>query len=198
MLPAWATVVLSLVSALAGVAGGIVITWMRIGFDRTQATEAHEHERQRQETQLAHEREAEWRERLVFAAVDFSIGVEHAILGVREVISAVRDKRELEPFVVEAKRVLHEAVARVARIKLLFGDGSDSTRLAKDLLPELDLARGAASNPDPTFAWEKLAEVYRLHEQFNTAAFEMISNQRWRVGRNLTMRYRVEGPHQGD
>jgi hypothetical protein len=38
--------------------------------------------------------------------------------GVRDVITAVNDSRETEPFVDEAKRRLHETVARVARIKL--------------------------------------------------------------------------------
>lgn len=171
MLHDWAIVLLSLVS---GAVGGSISTLLRIRFDRKEAAEQRQHDRERQEARLAHERESEWRERRVFAAADFSTGVEQAILGVREIISAVGDKRDIEPVVAEAKRLTHECVARVARIKLLFGEDAAPTQPAKDVLSELELARGAAVKTDPTFAWSKLEKVYKLHAEFNAAALEAL------------------------
>jgi hypothetical protein len=46
---------------------------------------------------------------------------------------------------------------------------------ATDLLGELDIARGAATNKDPTFAWDKLEKVYKLRDEFNVAAIEAIA-----------------------
>lgn len=165
MLPAWATVLLSLISAAAGVVGGIVITRIRISFDREQAREQRTHDRDQQRERLENERQAEWRDRLVLAAADYSTAVEYAILGVRDVISAVADKQEVGPVIDEAKQRSHECVSRLARIKLLFGENANATKPAKELLPELELARGAAAKTDPTFAWEKLGKVYRYHAE---------------------------------
>jgi hypothetical protein len=167
---------------------------LRVRFDRRQATATRTHDREMQEARPAHEREAEWRQRLVFAAEDFSIGVEQAILSVRDVISAVSGRDDVESAVKEAKRRLHEVVARFARIKLLFGERATATAPAVDLLVELDLARNAAAKADATFAWEKLEKVYMLHTDFNSAAFEMISSPRWAVGRSLEMPYSSEHP----
>lgn len=46
MLPAWATIVLSLISGLAGAAGGVAATWLRMRFDRRQAFATRTHERE--------------------------------------------------------------------------------------------------------------------------------------------------------
>jgi hypothetical protein len=164
MLPAWATVVISIVSALAGVAGGVVAVRIRIGFDRSENAISREHERSER-----------WVDRFVRAADDFSTGIEQAILGVRDVIHAVNDGGDVDSARVEAKRRLDEAIARIARIKLLFGEDSDAARVARDILPELDVARGLAERPNGG-AWEKLATVYALHREFNAVAFQAISS----------------------
>jgi len=117
--------------------------------------------------------------------------VEQAILGIRYVITAVSDKEDVDAAAVEAKRRVHEAVARVARIKLLFGEDSKAAGVAKDLLPALDVARSLAERPDGG-AWEKLEKVYGLHRDFNEAAFEMISSPEWKVGKSLSLPYRIE------
>lgn len=182
MLPAWATVVVSLGGAFAVAAASVGVTWLRIRFDREQQRE-----------RLAHEREAAWRDRMVAAAADYSTGVEQAILGVRNVITAVYEKQDVEPVVQEAKRLLHEAVARLARVKLLFGQDAEATKAAGDLLPELDLARGAATKLDPTFAWQKLEKVYALHKEFNTAALTTIRQPHWIARADLRAEYRIEG-----
>src|SRR5204863_245437 len=134
------------------IAGGVVVTLIRIRFDRNENVSLREHERQRQERQLEHERSEQWVERLVRAADDFSTGVEQAILGVRDVISAVTDQTgDVDQASLEAKRRVHEAIARVGRIKLLFKADSRPAQIAADLLPELDVARQAAEKPDSTF-----------------------------------------------
>jgi hypothetical protein len=87
----------------------------------------------------------------------------------------------------DAKRRVHEAVARVA----LFGEDSDAANIAKDLLPEVDVARGLAERPDGERG-TKLEKIYALHRDFNEAAFEMISSPKWAVGKSLSLPYRVE------
>jgi beta-phosphoglucomutase-like phosphatase (HAD superfamily) len=171
----WATVLLALITASAGVVGGVAVTEKRIRFDRDENAKNREHEKEQQRQQLEHERSEQWVDRLIRAADDFSTGVEPAILGVRDVISVVSGKGDVAAAAVEAKRRNHEAVARVARIKLLFGENSDAANVARDLLPELEVARSAAERPDPTFAWEKLEKVYALY--VNVTAREMISSR---------------------
>jgi hypothetical protein len=191
VLPAWATIVIAAVSALAGIAGGVAVTLTRIHFDRDENATLREHERERQERQLQHERNEQWVERLVRAAEDFSTGVEQAVLGIRNVIATVSDNGNVDQADAEAKRRVEEAVARVARIKLLFKADSRPAQIAADLLPELDVARAAATRTD-TLVWDKLSSVYNLHADFMEAAFDIISSPRWSVGKDLTTRYRVE------
>jgi hypothetical protein len=174
VLPAWATVVLSLISAAAGIAGGVVVTKPRIGFDRTENALSRAHETAQQERHLEHDRSEQWVDRLVRAADDFSTGIEQAILGVRDVIAAVAEKGDVEAAKAEAKRRVHEAVARVARIELLFGEDTEPARIAKDLLPEIDVARAAADRTDPGLAWETLEKIYGLHAQLNRETLEVI------------------------
>lgn len=204
MLPAWATVAIAAISALAGIVGGVAVTLLRNRFERGQNDAMRRHEREQQEGRLAHERSEQWTERLVRASDDFSTGVEQAILGVRAVIDAVGTKgdvqlaaQEAQRQIDEAKRRIDEAVARLARIKLLFGADADAVLIAKDLVTELSIARGAAQKTDPTFAWEKLEKISGLHDRFNAAAFEMISSPRWRVGSELELRYRIAGTADG-
>lgn len=177
-LSGWQTVAITLGGGSVGAAAALLATGITGRQGRKQLERRLEHEREQQVRQLAHERAERWRDLLVRAADDFSTGVEQAILGVRDVISTVSDKGDVDAATAEAKRRVHEAVARFARIRLLFGDDSDAVAPIENLLVELDLARGAAAKTDPTFAWQKLDKVYRLHEQFRVAAREMISSPR--------------------
>jgi hypothetical protein len=186
-LTGWETVVISLggggVTGAAAVAVAVVTGKQgrkqlerRIEHESDQQTERLRYDREEHESKLRHERSEAWTDRLVRAADDFAIGIEQAILGVRDVIAFVGEDREPEPVVEEAKRRLHEAVARMARVRLLFRDDAEVVQPAKDLLHELDLARGAATNRDPTFAWEKLERVYALRDEFNAAAIKAIAD----------------------
>jgi hypothetical protein len=76
VLPAWATVTLAIVT---GIAAGYIVTVVRIRFDRAEAKAMREHERLQQEAQLAHERDEQWRGRLVDAAAEFSTGAQQAL-----------------------------------------------------------------------------------------------------------------------
>lgn len=147
----------------------------RIEHESDQQTERLRYDREEHESQLGHERSEAWTDRLVRAADDFATGVEQGILGVRDVITVVGQNRDREPVVEEAKRRLHEAVARTARVRLLFRDDAAVLQPATDMLAELDLARGAATNRDPTFAWQKLEKVYALRDEFNAAAIKAIA-----------------------
>lgn len=137
-----------------------------------------QHERGQQDERLAHERAERWRDRLVFAAVDFSIGIEQSALGARNVMDAVKEKGDVASAAIEAKRLNHEVIARHARIKLLFGGDSPTAELAKELVSELELARQAAEDPDTRNAWFKLSEVYDLHQKFIETAREAIRDPR--------------------
>ena len=50
--------------------------------------------------------------------------------------------------------------------------GRDSAR--RGLLVELELARDAAADPDPSFALAKLDEVYRLRDEFQAEAIAVM------------------------
>ena len=108
VLPAWATITLSIVSALAGIVGGVAVTQVRIWFDREQAAATRDHERRQQEVRLAHEREEQWRDRLVDAAAEFSTGAQQALLRVHEAIQAAGQVGEQQRAVGEARRVIEE------------------------------------------------------------------------------------------
>jgi hypothetical protein len=173
-LSGWQTVVISLGGGAVTGAAALLVAWVTGRHGRKQLDRRLQHERVEQERQREHERSEQWTDRRVRAADDFATGVEQAILGVRDVMAAVRDKRDVEPVAAEAKRRLHEAVARIARVKLLFGGDEKVTRPAENLLGELDLARGAAMSADPTFAWEKLEKVYGWRDEFQSAAIDAL------------------------
>jgi gas vesicle protein len=174
-LSGWQTVAITIGASGVTALAALLVAQLTGKQGREQLERQLEHEREQQVRRLAHERSEQWTDRLVRAADDFSTGVEQATLGIRDVISAVADKGDVDAASAEAKRRLHEAVARVARIRLLFGDDSPAVTPAGNLLVELDIARGAATKTDGTFAWEKLDKVYRLHEEFRAAAREMIA-----------------------
>jgi hypothetical protein len=187
MLPAWATVTLAIVSGLAGIVGGIAVTHVRIRFDREQATATRDHERRQQEARLAHERDEQWRDRLVDAAVEFSTGVQQALLRAHEAIQAAGDVGEHQRALAESRRVIGEAIARVGRVKLLFGEGTAPSEIAGDVIRALEatVARAREANaeaPSRQPAWTHLDEAYARHRDFNTAALEMISRPEIRGG----------------
>jgi hypothetical protein len=200
VLSGWQTVVVALGGAAVGGALTLVATWLRGRQERAHLDRRLEHEREQQTRQLSHERSEQWSERLLRAADDFSTGVEQSILGVRDVIAVKQqtimgrsDAGELAAATAEAKRRHHEAEARLARIRLLFGEEADAVSIARTLLSELLYARRVADRPDDTDVWQALDKVNALHRDFNGAAFDMISSPRWRVGSSLEVRYRVEG-----
>lgn len=157
-----------------------MVTLVRINFDRTESDERRHHEREQQDARLRHERAEQWRDRLVRAADDFSTGVEQALLAVNEAISAVVNRGDREGTVAEARRVIGEAVARVGRVKLLFGEDSRPAAIGRDLLPTLRLAlshvevSGADVHGHIDDAWQTLEKCYAGHQDFNRAALEMI------------------------
>jgi len=194
MLPAWATVSIAAISALAGIIGGVLVTVIRNRSEQRENEATRRHEREQQEARLAHERTEQWSERLVRAADDFSTGVEQTILGLRDVFTAIGDEGDVDAARAEAKRRLHETVARLARIKLLFGEDAEAVTIARDILGELDYVHRATQEADdPTLAWQHLEKVYGLHASFHAAAFEMISSPRWRVGRDVKLTSRGAG-----
>jgi hypothetical protein len=183
MLPAWATVAISLGGAIVVALSNALVTQLRIRFERDQ-----------QHGRLKHERETEWRERLVFAAADFATGVEQAILGLRNVMAAsATNKPEVEPLADEAKRLVQEAMARMARIKLLFGEDAQATKLASALVEELAFALQSVRHGDLGSAKSKLEKAREQYRAFNAAALEMLLNPRWAVGANLQVQYDIAG-----
>lgn len=197
-LSGWQTVAITLGGGGIGAGAALLAAGITGRQGRKQLDRRLDHERDQQVRQLEHERAERWRDLLIRAADDFSTSVEQAILGVRDVISAVADKGDVEAASAEAKRRLHEAVARVARVRLLFGEDSPAVAPAADLLVEIDIARGAAAKTDATFAWQKLERIYGLHDRFRSAAREMIASPRWSVGKSLDARYRVAGGAESD
>ena len=126
------------------------------------------------ERRLEHDRHQQWTDRRFRAGADFATGVDQAIPAVRLVIAVVREKQDVDPVAAEAHRLVHEGVARLARIRLLFGQDTAVTRPAEKLLDELELARDAAADPDPSFALAKLDEVYRLRDEFQAEAIAVM------------------------
>lgn len=173
-LSGWQTVAISLGGAAITGAAVFLVAFVSGRQARKQLERRLEHERRQQAERLAHERDERWTERLVCAADDFATGLDQAILGIRDMITADRKKRDIDALSREAERRVQEAVARLARIRLLFGQDTVVTRPAEDVLVELELARGAAANPDPTFAWEKLDKVYRLRDRFQAEAIAVM------------------------
>jgi hypothetical protein len=172
MLPDWATVLVSVGSALlGGAAGGIIVRFM----------------------QSRHERAEAWRDRLVPAADDFATGVLQAILAVRDTIGVVHDKvsdqdlevdpdkrvvsildlPEVQESHAELARRIDEVHARLARVQLLFGVQSPAGKAAGECILALRRAgRHLSDWPQPE--WEEatrvLDEVRVLHEAFAEAA----------------------------
>jgi hypothetical protein len=178
VLPAWATITLAAISALAGIVGGLSVTWIRIRFDRTENAEERTHQQELQEQRLEHERAEQWRDRLVRAADDFSTGTQQALLRVHEAIQAVVNRGDRKGTVAEAERVIGEAIARVGRVKLLFGEDSEPAKIADRLLPQLELTLGYVKGRRPggrvREAWDAIEKAYARQREFTRAAREAI------------------------
>jgi hypothetical protein len=189
--PAWLTVVIAVISALTGIVGGVAVTLIRIRFDGDENQKTRDNDRERQERQLEHERSEQWVERLVRAADDFSTGISQALLGVHDAIAAVQNNGDRGKTQVEADRVIGEAIARVGRIKLLFGEESEPSQIASALLPQLSVALGfvkgggAEVHARVPEAWKAIEKAYAQQRDFNKAALEMIHKPIWRVGANV-------------
>jgi len=98
------TIAVALLSSVVGGAGGALLaTMLRIG----------------------HERQERLRERMLTAADDFAIGVQQAGMALREARSHEGDVHPagtVLPTTAEARRCVGEVEARLARIRLLFGE----------------------------------------------------------------------------
>lgn len=180
MLPAWATVAIALGAAGITAVAALGATWLRIRFEGSQEAARRVHDRDQQEARLENEREEAWRDRMVRAADDFSTGVEQALLAVNDAISAVTNRGDRQATVQEAHRTIREAVVRVGRIRLLFGEESKAVGIARDLLPELRLALSQVEGGEAEVrgrvphAWKTLEKAYDHHRDFNRAAREAI------------------------
>jgi hypothetical protein len=174
VLPAWATVAIAAISGAAGIAGGVIATWMRISFDRSENVRTREHEREQQTRQLEHDSAEEWRDRRIRAADDFSTGIEQATLSIRSLIGTDPVYGNIASASERATHLVEETVARLARIKLLFGEESEAARVGKDVVAELDLVRKLAVDPRREGTWEALAKVYALHASFNDEVLAVV------------------------
>jgi hypothetical protein len=195
MLPTWATVALALGGS--AITGGVamVAVWIRGRIDRALERERRAHDEEQQIRRLAHEREEQWRERLVRAADDFSTAVSQALLGVHDAIAD--DEGNRTAAVDEADRRVGEAIARVGRVRLLFGEDTEVAAAANALLPQLSTALShvrpsIAPVPDASGAWKAIEKAYDQHKTFNRAALDMIGSPRWPVGKSVEMPYRVD------
>ena len=173
-LSGWQTVLIALGGGFITGAAALLVAFVSGKQAGKQLERRLEHERQQQAERLDYERDERWTERHIRAADDFATGVDQAIIGVRAVIAVVRKGQDADPVAAEAHRVVHEAVARLARIRLLFGQSTVVTRPAEDLLVELELARAAAVDPDRSSAWSQLQKVYRLRDEFQAEAIAVM------------------------
>src|SRR2546423_15171438 len=128
MLPAWATVLIALGgAAIAGVLAGWLSTSLRI----------------------RHEREEQLRERMIAAADDFATTALQAQLQLWEAALETEQGGTVMERLPEARRLIGEAHARLARGRLLFGTNTDAGAPAMDVITELWTGRGLLAGPDP-------------------------------------------------
>jgi hypothetical protein len=137
MLPAWATVVIALISAAGGVAGGIVTTWLRVGADLTEGRR-----------QRAHERDERLRERQMVAADEFATGLMQAINATRELAMLLKDDAEaierlgartgrVSNAGAESGRMIEVAHLRFPRVRLLYPSNSVAALDAEGAIEDL-------------------------------------------------------------
>jgi hypothetical protein len=188
-LSGWQTVLITLgASALTG-AAALIVSWVNGRQETARLDRQLDHERDQQSERIQHERDEQWRDRLTDAAADFSTGVQQALLRVHEAIQvvgappieshSVREARA-EAAIGEAERTIGEAIARVARVTLVFGEVSSAAGLAEDVVRQLEATLNEVK-PSPgrntAAAWHGLSEAYELHKRFNQAARNAIRQQ---------------------
>jgi hypothetical protein len=178
MLPAWATITISLGAALITALAAIGGAWLHGSLENRE----------------------QWRDRLVKAADDFATSVLQALLALRDAqgvvhdaqttqdlkvdpsnVESILDLREVAESIKELDRRVDEAHARLARVQLLFGLKSKAGKAAADCV--LTLRGGAGALREwPYPEWERagnlLATTHDLHEAFLTAALEAVSEAR--------------------
>jgi hypothetical protein len=77
--------------------------------------------------------------------------------------------------------VVGEAIARVGRVKLLFGEDSEPANRAEDLVRQLEHTLTYARDGKEMIeawdrlAWNQLEKAYAKHRDFNRAALQMIT-----------------------
>ena len=157
---------------------------MRIAFDRNESLEDRAHERELQERRLDHERAEQWRDRRVRAADDFSTGVQQAMLRLHEAYQAASVAANEGAFslkgvsvgsLAEAQRVNGEAIARVGRIKLVFGENSEPADLAEKLVRLLEVVLTRLKGMEVPEAQRAIEKAYQLQTKFNRAALDVIN-----------------------
>lgn len=143
---------------------------------------------------LRHEREERIRERMLSAADDFGTGLLQAILGIRDARTAMVDLIEEdrvkqnvdwqavdEPVVVEAQRRVDVVHDRLARVQLLFGEGTETSVKAEAAILELRAAvadLGDWPRPNLESAWARAGSLIELHRGYNRAALVAIRSKR--------------------
>ncbi len=169
-MPAWATVLLAVVTALiGGSVGAIGARWL----------------------QGRHQRAEAWRDRLVPAADDFGTGVLQAILAVRDarrVVGDVLSEQEIgerppgkspldfddvKAALTELERRIDVAHARLARVQILFGVDEPPTTEGESAILALRRGTTALSEwpiPDRETAERYLNEADDALGRFATAA----------------------------
>ncbi len=159
MLPAWATVLVALgASAVGGVGGSIITAYL----------------------QIRHEREDQLRGRMVDAADDFATGVRQARTALLHAQNAIHEGQAQQRMqsLAEGARLIDEASARLARVHLLFGNGStagESGTVAVSLMSSLldELKEETVDTMHRSHDWGRLRDVLSL---FNRAALRSIRN----------------------
>lgn len=113
--------------------------------------------------QRSHDRDERIRDRMVIAADDFATGAIQTFQALRDLANPPVPSFQ-PPNASEARRLLDELMARIARVELLFGEDSSTASDGRDLLNELNelvtkiekgLLAGAAIAPDVASANEK-------------------------------------------
>ncbi len=134
--------------------------------------------------QTRHERTEHLRDRLLTAADDLATALSQAILKVRHSLNDFEDHLTTgarptgEGDLAGARRSIDEAIARVARVELLFGIESQTASAANATVVALRQAVDALhdSSPNPTrtldLAGERFRDASIQYRAFSTAARE--------------------------
>lgn len=134
-----------------------------------------------------HERNESFKDRMLTAADDLATGLAQALLAVRQRLDEIEDwvvehrDVELQSDLREARRLIDEAAARLARCELLFGVESPPTTAAAACLTSLrqavwTLEGGGDIHP----VWDRAGEQFRAAQEayrdFATSARQAVSD----------------------